>query len=205
MNIEIHAPRLLVVEGKDDQSFFEALIEDAGLPGFQVLPIGGKTMLRGYLKALTRLPKFGSLVTHLVVVRDADDNPQGAFQSVCGSLRDADLPVPDSPYVLQGRPNSPVVAIVILPGDTPGALEDICLESVRDHRIMPCIDEFFDCLGGIGGQRATHLSKARVQVFLASKPEPGKRLGEAARAGYWPWDAEVFTRIRDFLASIATV
>ena len=47
-----------------------------------------------------------------------------------------------------------------------------------------------------------NLSKARVQAFLSSRIEPGKRLGEAAEAGYWPFNNPVFNPIKDFLSII---
>lgn len=52
--IEITEPNVLVVEGKDEEYFFEALIKQMGLENIQVMGIGGKTNLQPRLKALTR-------------------------------------------------------------------------------------------------------------------------------------------------------
>jgi hypothetical protein len=48
------------------------------------------------------------------------------------------------------------------------------------------------------------MSKAKVHAFLASRYEPDKRLGEAAKAGYWPWDNEAFETVKSFLQQIVS-
>ncbi len=46
------------------------------------------------------------------------------------------------------------------------------------------------------------MAKARVHAWLASQIEPDKRLGEAAKAGYWPWDSPGFDRLKQFLQAL---
>ena len=48
-----------------------------------------------------------------------------------------------------------------------------------------------------------NMSKAKVQVFLGSRKEAGKRLGEAAHAGYWPFGDNAFRPMKDFLQQIS--
>lgn len=79
MGIEIQKPTLLIVEGRDEELFFEALVRNLGSDGVQVMPIGGKTKLRENLAALVRSPRFAE-VASLGIVRDADDRPESAFQ-----------------------------------------------------------------------------------------------------------------------------
>jgi hypothetical protein len=42
-----------------------------------------------------------------------------------------------------------------------------------------------------------------MQVFLASRLEAGKRLGEAAQAGYLPWGAPAFDELRRFVKTVS--
>jgi hypothetical protein len=191
MNLQIRHPRLLVVEGRDEQLFFEAFLQYLRITEVQVLPIGGKTQLRPNLKALRNTPGFTN-VELLGVIRDADDNAKGAWESVRDAVRDAGLAVPRRQSAPVGT--SPQVTALILPGeDKRGALEDLCLRAVATDPAMACVEDFFQCL------RRRPAPKASVQVFLASRSKPGLRLGEAAQAGYWPWNAPTFERLRRFL------
>ncbi len=190
--ISVVQPCVLVVEGEDDQRFFESLLRHCGISGVQVLQTVGKSNLRGVLKALVRAPGFDKV--HAVgVIRDADDDGKAAFQSACDALVSAGLDRPaEHCEVTSGFP---AVAVMIVPDCTRGALEDLCLLFVTADSAIGCVDLFFSCLES-AGVRPRNLSKARVQAFLACRPVPGKRLGEAAQTGYWPLDAEVFEPAR---------
>jgi hypothetical protein len=200
MNITIAQSRVLVVEGKDEERFFGALLNRQQISGVRVLGIAGKTNLRSSLRALVLTPDFKRVV-RLGIVRDADNDFEAAFQSVCAALTAAELAAPPATSVAYGT--SPSVAVLIVPSDGLGDLEDVCLEAVNADPVMPCLSAFFDCIEPLVGL-PRHLGKAKVQVFLASRPEEGKRLGEAAEAGYWPWEGEAFKVIIDFVQLIAT-
>ena len=198
MSTTIEHPGVLVVEGKDEEGFFRAMLKHMHVQDVQVLGIGGKTKLTPSLKALVLTPTF-SRVARLGVIRDADEDPAAAFQSVCYSLQAAGLAVP----ALVGQPcrGTPAVAVLILPHDGTGALEDICLNSVASDPAIPCVTAFFDCVCPLLGA-PRHIGKAKVQAFLSSRREEGRRLGEAAEAGYWPWDATCFDVVKQFIGFV---
>jgi len=200
MNTTIECPSVLVVEGRDEVRFFQALLKHMQVPDVQVLEIGGKTNLTSNLKALMRSPGYTRLA-RLGVVRDADNDPQAAFQSVGHSLQTAGLAVPTAAAQLCG--GKPAVGVLILPHDGTGALEDLCLSAVGNDPAIPCITAFFDCVVPLLGA-PRHIGKAKVQAFLSCRREEGKRLGEAAEAGYWPWDAPCFDAVKHFIRSIGT-
>jgi hypothetical protein len=83
-----------------------------------------------------------------------------------------------------------------------GMLEDLCLKAVARDPAIGCVEYYFQCLQQQGLSVSHNTSKAKIQAFLASRPEEGKRLGEAAQAGYWPWNNEAFLQVRDFLQKI---
>ena len=198
--VKILKPNLLVVEGEDDAGFFTAFFRHLNLSNIQILPIGGKTKLREALKALVVTPGFSDVVS-LIIVRDADDNPKGAFQSVQDALKSAALPSPEKPFERDGQ--EPQVMVMILPEEgKAGALEDLCLNSVADDSIIYCVEKHFSCLEEQEISLPQNPAKAKVQVFLGSQKESGKRLGEAAQAGYWPMDSDAFTQIRKCLCEI---
>jgi len=199
MAVEVMEPYVLVVEGKEEEFFFDALIKHLGLQNIQVVEVSGKTNFRARLKALSLV--FKERVVSLGVVRDANANPNAAFQSVQDALKAANLPAPEHPLLPVGE--RPRVAVLILPEvGIPGMLEDLCLRAVVRDPAMLCVEQYFGCLQQEELPLPDNVSKAKVQVFLASRRQAGLRLGEAAQAGYWPWEAKAFEQVKDFLQQI---
>ena len=209
---EIISPYLLIVEGKDEELFFEALIKNLELTDIQILPIGGKVRLRENLRHLVNKSSDFYLVTSLGIVRDADDDPKAAFQSVSDALKEVKLPTPSNPLIPSTGPNprNPKyhikVNVFIMPdGNSFGDLEELCLRAVKTDPAMECVDEYFDCLKHKALALPKQMSKAKVHVFLASRIKPDKRLGEAAKAGYWPWNHNTFEKIKNFLFELKKI
>ncbi len=198
--LRIDQPVILIVEGDDDKNFFEALARHLGIPGVQVLSANGKDNVRPFIAAVSKAPGF-SKTRALGVIRDADSNPNGAFQSVCNALA-AVLPSPQAP--LEVVAGAPAVSVLILPGvGRPGAIEDLCLAAVSDDPAMPCVGAYFHCLDDHGVSLPDDLSKAKVQAFLASRPRSSVHLGIAAQQGLLPLDAGAVREARQFLSDLA--
>ncbi len=142
---QIEAARQLLVEGRDAERFFQALLKTTGILDLQIQNFGGVNELHGFLKALAKTGGFKEKVRSLGVIRDAQDDPTAAFQGVCGALRNAGLPVPHRPET--AADGTPRVSVLILPRpDRPGMLETICLEAVTDRPIIKCIEQYFACI-----------------------------------------------------------
>lgn len=194
--IQIEKPKILIVEGRDDELFFSSLLNSTSVGDVQVMPIGGKTQLTKNLKALQNAPNFDRIES-MGIIRDGDSDPQGAFQSVCNSLTTVNLHAPSTLGVSQG--SNPRTAVFVLPdGATPGMLEDLCIESISSTPIMECIDKYFDCIEKMGLPFPSNMSKAKAHTFLAAQQQTGKRLGEAAAAGYWPFHHPAYNPIKEF-------
>ena len=84
--IDIKEPKLLIVEGRDEQLFFEAALQNyLGLTGIQVMPVGGKNKLTRSIEIIVndvQFPKISSVAI----------------------LRDADTPFGDAPPPMRPRP-----------------------------------------------------------------------------------------------------
>lgn len=204
MAIQVTEKYVLVGEGKDEEKFFASLAKHLHMPNIQVLGIGGKTQLHDRLQAIANESGFSG-VRCLGVTRDADEDPQAAFQSVCDALQDAQLPVPTAP--LQRAAGRPDVVVLILPrlGQT-GALEDLCLESLEQTPAIACVGEYIECLNNNDCLlcNSNNVSKAQVRAFLASQRDPEWRLGEAACAGCWKFDHKAFEQVRAFLTALVS-
>lgn len=192
-------PVLLVVEGKEDVAFFGAIIKYLSLTNIQVKDIGGKTQLPTRLEEVSKQREFLDNIVVLGIIHDADNSSQSAFQSVSSALNKAGLPVPKKQ--LQVTSGAPRVSVMIVPnGKSSGILEDVCLASITDEKVIVCVDQYFEC---VPDKHKTHvLSKAQLQVYLAAK-EPELRLGEAAEKGFWDWNHPAFDPIKDFLRQIS--
>lgn len=140
--IQITKNKLLIVEGKDEERFLEPYFDIISISDIQILPIGGKTFLKDTLKALAIDPNLISFVEILGIISDADINATSTFQSVCSSLRNARLPVPNNPLIASGT-NPNVTILIMPPGSTSGNFEDLCFQAVRNDPAVPCVASFF--------------------------------------------------------------
>lgn len=201
---QITASRLIAVEGKDEVNLLTALRRFMKIDNVEVRDLCGKYSLSDKLTSLTKTPGFSQVVC-LGVIRDADDDAQATFQSVCAALKNAGQAVPSVPLqVIKGDRDMPQVAVLIVPYESnQGMLEDLCLRSVADDPAMKCVDTYFECLNNSLNALPPNMSKAKVHAFLSSRSQPDLRLGEAAQAGYWPWTSQAFTEIKKFLLLVA--
>ncbi len=132
------------------------------------------------MKAFSIAPGFAATVESIGIVRDAESNPRGAFQSACSALRNAQLPVPPKPRAAAA--GSPQVNVLILPDPaTPGMLETLCLQAVAQDPVMPCVEEFFRCADQRGVSSPGNPWKARAHAFLSSRPKPDLLIGRQRR------------------------
>ncbi len=200
--IIIEKHKLLIVEGVEDQKFFDALLAQIDIDDIQVLGVGGKTQIKANLGVLKDDPRFVQRVNSIGIVRDADDNARNAFKSIQNALKSAGLPCPRKPMDTANGP--PKVNVMILPGgEQKGTLEDLCLRSAVDDQAIFCVEAYFDCLDARGvSTPARDLIKAKTNVFLSSRADPTLRLGEAARKGYWPFNSPIFDNVKSFLRSL---
>jgi hypothetical protein len=198
---EIAEPKLLIGEGVDEVRFFQALLTHLGIARVQVEDCGGKSKLADYLETLPTRPFFRTKLLSLGVTRDADGKEADALRSVQDALTKAGLPAPPDSGCLVGEGLR--VGVFILPGGgRPGMLEDLCLEAVHADPVLPCLDEYFACIVRQGYPLPANIAKARVHAWLASRAVPDRRLGEAAKAGEWPWDDPAFEPLQQFLRSL---
>jgi hypothetical protein len=198
----IEERHLLIVEGIDDALFCEAFIRRLNLSAIEIWPIGGKTNLKRNLGLLKKLSGFAGVIA-LGIIRDADDNPSGAFKSVCQALRECNLPMPGGPGLRSD--GVPVVRVMILPdAESPGNLESLCLRAISDDPVLGCVSRYFECLDDLGISTG-EIDKARVQVYLASMEKPDRRLGESALADCWPLDNPAFDSMLQFLLSVGNI
>jgi hypothetical protein len=193
---------LLLGEGEEEVRVFKAIFKHLGRTDIKIEHYGGKEKLHGVLKALPLRPDFRQF-TSIIITRDADNNPSGAFDSVCSGLRKANLPIPTK----HGEVcmSNPKIGVFVLPdGTRQGMLEDLFWDVVVDRPEISCIDSLFSCLKSSNIQEPSNMSKAKMNVWLAIQHTSDKRLGEAALSGYFPLNHPSLQAFIQFIQSLAT-
>ncbi|MBU4201309.1 MAG: hypothetical protein L6455_10655 [Kiritimatiellae bacterium] len=212
----IQKQKLLIVEGNHEDDFFEAWFKQLGITDIQCMPIGGKTKFGDNIQALVRQAQFRSVNT-VVVVRDGDDNPAGAFQSVCNSLQSAGLAQPTGAWNWCTATNPTntsqqlrLCALILPDGQSHGALEELLMQTVAS-------DVMFNDATGLVTTAVTKLSvpastrkpppphrhgKAKAHAFLSTFEEPDKDQGKAAGKGWWDFNHAVLAPLRAILQAM---
>jgi len=207
--LQIASDLLLLHEGAADLKVLGALMRRGGIAGYQPFGMGGQSNLRALLKGLvlaphfrSPVPVFGHPVRGLAIILDAETDAEATFQKVRAALTSAGLPAPDRAGEIARGPLK--VGVFIVPDNrSPGMIETLCLESVRDDSAWPCLDVFFSCVRERGGVLPENLDKARAQAFLATRKDPALPVGLAADEGYWRFEHQAFQELTTFLRSIA--
>ncbi len=192
--------RLLFVEGFDEERFFNHLFKESKIENIQIINCYGKQNIPNRIKILPVEANF-EIVKTIGIVRDADNDPNGAFISIVNALKSSGLPIPKR----QGSFTSgkPKTGIFIIPGvKREGIFEDLCLDSVATDPAFECIEDYFACLGKIENCLPSIPSKAKMQVYLASKEKSYLRLGEAAEKGIWNLKHAAFEEILEFIEKL---
>lgn len=197
---EIEKTKLLIVEGAEEVGFFGALLKHMNIDSVQVKEMQGKPKLPSFIKTLTFVPNYET-VESIAIICDADADPGNAFQSIINALKKASLSCPDRHGAFsQGHPK---IGIFIMPdGLNQGMLENLCLNTLLRDPAMRCVEEYFNCIAKTGIPEPKPIAKAKVYAWLASRADPKRRVGEAAKAGIWSWEHPAFNDLLAFLKKI---
>ncbi|MEX3986012.1 DUF3226 domain-containing protein [Paraburkholderia sp. EG287A] len=213
---EIKKPKLLLVEGLDEIAFMGAIFKAMDIDDIQLWDAKGKTNIHSSLGAVRLLPGFEA-VTSIGVIRDADDNAKGAFDSVKASLATHGYPVPQQ-VGENAEKNGLAASVFIVPGeDVPGMLETLVWQSFENEQIAGEVRGFIErCsdllpeeqhgeqrAAGPGGWRKPRSpEKARMQAFLATMIEARPRMGMGAEKGYFDLTNGCFAALRGYIAKL---
>lgn len=190
----------LFVEGHDEVNFFSAFLSTITSTRIHIEQLEGKSNFAKKMPALKLTPGFDD-IRRIALVRDADDNPKAAFDSLCATLESNSLPKPGAPGTFSKR-TRPTVGIFIMPNNRDrGMLESLCLDAFPQREIVACAEECIACARQRAG--ATIKDVAKVQLGMALLASVGQsRLGLAARKGALDFHHSAFTDLREFLKKL---
>lgn len=202
---EITQPFAILVEGLDDRYFFQAACEHLGLQDdVDIVSVNGKDRFREALEAISGIDNCEKIL----LVRDADNNANGALQSLQDALRQKKFPFPSKAFEWKIGAGLPHVAIAIMPGPNEdgslqkGALEDLYITvRMKKDRICKCVDDFLECCRGKNPSLKI-TSKSKVSAFLAAQ-YADLRLGEAIAKDF-DWSHEALKPIMQLLEAFSS-
>ena len=205
LKLKIDADRLLLVEGRDEVNLFKALLKHCldNKSEIQVIDAGGINKFPVNLKAIHESVRARPSFQSLGVVRDADDNADSAFRSICDHLRKAGY----TPPAVRGEFSDavPSSGVFIVPGESDrGAIETLCRRSVEDTDLARCVDEYIKCLQGHNVLHSRNVDKSFAHAYLAAMSNPMARVGEGAQSGVWDFESPGFTALSRFLRDLAS-
>ena len=191
--------KVLAVEGNDECEFFEALLDDMGITECQIYDIEGKPKFKYKIPALVKTSDFDK-VEVFAIIRDADENHEGAFNSISHFVKEAGLKGP--PQVNTFADGNPKVGIFIMPGNSEnGMLEDLCLQTVKNRPVMEHVNHYINSVQKIE-EGPKIVAKAKAQVYLASKPETVYSVGLGAKKKYWDFTSDALDGLKEFLENM---
>src|SRR5438093_1131358 len=89
--------KFVFCEGGDDLAVTRGVAASIGLTDLRIEPFLGKNNLRNFLQSVQTRPEFAQhKASAVAIIRDADDNGNAAFQSVCDALRASGFKAPDA-------------------------------------------------------------------------------------------------------------
>ena len=189
--------KLLAVEGTDEIIFFEELFKHIGmLDKVELREVGGKDQFKIKMPALQKTTGFNNLES-IAIIRDADENFKGAFESIKKILEKMNLRVPTRPGTFAD--GIPKVGIFIMPDNSSkGMLENLCLDTVKDDKVMECVDQLIDCAKKLKKQ-PKNAAKTKAQAYLSLMPEIANSVGRGAQKGYWNFDSSELIPLIHFI------
>lgn len=213
--IQISSEKIILVEGDDEINFFDAFLRHLELKDIQLMDFKGKDNLKNIILEFVDNSNF-NLVKSYCIIRDADKSAKSAFQSVADLLKKYKQPCPKKNAQFAHSEKLKVGVYIVSDHFGKGMLEGLCLATVKDHPIMPCVDDLFTCFKSklVGKtpekphSKKNHFypkneSKAKSLAFLSGMYEPANSIGIAAQQNCWNFDHESLSELKKFLEELA--
>jgi hypothetical protein len=199
--LEFVKPKLLLVEGRDDERFFTAFLKKKNINNIHIEIYEGKENLPTVLKSLHVRPGYSTL-TSVAIVRDADEEKgEIVFEKIKILLKKTDLSIPQN--FAEFTHQNPRIGIFVLPGkNKTGELEDILLESISNSPLMEPVKTFISSIKELNSIKK--IAKSHLYAWLSSQNPPDLRLGQAANNGLFDFNHLAFDELADFINKLNT-
>jgi 5S rRNA maturation endonuclease (ribonuclease M5) len=216
-NHKIVKHHLIICEGKDDVALL-TLFSKSFMPSWddhiQVIGTEGKDNIRPFLKLLPSLPSF-EMLKSLVIIRDADSNPEGASRSIQDALGSAGFSVPNGlcKAASGSGANEAIkhvkVAYALFPKfdqmNANGAIENLCMDilnfsqNVSLKKILAIANDSLKKVEECG-IKLSHRHKNELHTYFSLTNEfVGKQLRYAAQENAFDFSASAFDPLKKLM------
>jgi len=178
---QLPKPFVVVCEGMSDASFIDRLLEEleiemcsVGCPSDKGCEgLSGATKLEKYLTGISvrNTLQVSSKLRGLLVVMDADINPQQQFGVAVQAMQAASFAAPQQPFRVEDIAGFRT-SVFLTPGSgRNGTLEHLLLDAVfaADVALEQCVDAFTTCAGGsITTATANQQAKMKLSCLVGA-------------------------------------
>ena len=214
----ISQQRLIVCEGYSDAIFICELLKlnkitncAVGCPSREGGHGMGQSAIAQYLGAVRgSIDLKKANLTHMLVVTDADNDPEKQFKRIADGLNKHRFTVPTKPFSVEG--NAIKTGVFIIPGDGRiGTLENLLWDAAIKERpsLKHCIALLCWCTGGhINNAPPNKKAKMKMSAIVAAHCVGNPWV---SASGIWsdsgnpvPIDSTCFSHVSDFLLAFAS-
>ena len=211
---EIIKKYLILCEGKDTEQFVlsylnckELRIDKRFSSDIQTFDFGGITQLSDFIGNLRNMDGFES-VNCMMVLRDAETNPENAVRMIVKALKENHLSVPvegnswseqdenglATSYTLMPTCKQPYIS---------GTLEDLCWDILKDEQVVELKNEAKEFVSHIMKTYqsiTSHEHKARLHIFFSINEKfVTMKIGEAVKAGAFDLKSERLIPLKNLI------
>ena len=213
-NSQIREKWLILCEGRDAEEFLISYLnshELSDIPAFsedfQVMDFGGITDLTDFISALQRMENYDR-VEAILIIRDAEGDPEAAKSSIQASLSRNDCAIPHETYVWSE--SFPKIGYLLFPtcdkDVCEGAIEHLCMDILSEENsdyVISDIEKFMYELGKRHGREYPHDFKTKLHTYFSVTDKyVSLKIGEAAKAGAFNWNSPKLLPLKNFLLEI---
>lgn len=222
MGLVIDKERLLLVEGKDEEIFFNKLFILEKISNIQVLAFDGKDNLSTDKFIDYFIGSLNSVDLKIKAVSIVLDCDKGAIQD-CIKLVNAFVDKVNEHKSHNSSNEEAVVfdkiekinqfttaktplGLYVMPDcESEGALENLCLKAVMHQQFMPCVEDFIKCLKA--KHNISHEHKRKTLAYFAASSEKGKpkRMHEGIEDDLFDLTSNIFDDVKYFLKQLHEV
>ena len=207
-----HVPKTLVLcEGKEDRLVMQGLARHAGLlERLDFEDYGGESNLRAYLSSVKVRPEYAKgEYRKILVTRDADEDFNGAWQSVGDSIQHVFSQKVTEPGSWVQTDDGVQLSAWVIPGPgQSGMIETLCLDAARDDtpQMFDCLDPFMDCIGRFHDGTPHEKVRFALWTIIAQGKTARDRLSVELALKRIPisWENQAFHGLRKLLEEVAS-
>lgn len=206
---------LILVEGKSEKTVLPELCKICNIDiKFNIKPENSLSELK---KALKTFLKSTNTFRKIWVIIDADDNFEGAWQSIKDILLrsgkytfDSHIQMPEDGFIIDPiDPDDLTIGVWIMPNNKDiGMLEDFMMKIIPENdELLPIAHDIVKQLDKDRGKypgifKTVHESKAKIHTWLAWHDAPGESLSVAVQKRLFATDKELCSRFIKWVNSI---